>query len=163
MSIYKADQLLVAALKAEGFQTVTFGTVSETDLKKQSIFPLCHVTLVSNSFTNSITTITYDITILDVVDVNSLDPREMQNDFGLTSNIEDVFHDLAFKFNRAYQTFRKDTASIIEVPDNVSLDAGYAEMQNKLAGYRLSLPITLANSGLCSILSLPYVLPFAVS
>lgn len=164
MSIYKADELLFNALKAEGFKTVTFGTITEVDLSKQTIFPMCHLTLTDNTFTNNITTITYDIRILDVVDENSLDPRKMQNDFGLTSNIEDVFHDLAFKFNRAYQTFRHDTSNIVDVPDTISMIPGYAEMQNKLAGYQISLPITLPNEGLCEIKEpckgLPYELPF---
>ena len=37
--IYKADELLINALKAEGFNTVTFGDISEADLNKQRIYP----------------------------------------------------------------------------------------------------------------------------
>jgi hypothetical protein len=73
----------------------------------------------------------------------------MANDFRLTTNIEDVFHDLAYRFNRAYQSWRKDTANIIEVAASVTLDAGYAEVQNKLAGYTTTIDMTIANTGVC--------------
>ncbi len=147
--IYKADKILFDALKAEGFNTITFGDISEKDLKKQSIYPLCHITILNTTQTTSIETISYNVTILDLVDDNDLNSRDMTNDFRLTTNIEDVFHDLAYKFNRAYQSWRKDTTNVIEVSPSVTLDAGYAEVQNKLAGYTTTIDITIANLGVC--------------
>lgn len=147
--IYKADEVLFNALKAEGFNTVTFGTITEADLKKQTIYPLCHITLQDVVFTNAIQTITYNLTVLDLVDENANNPRTALNDFRLTSNIEDVFHDLAYRFNRAYQEFKRDTANIIDVPDTVTLSSGYAELQNKLAGYNVTFDIILPTEGLC--------------
>lgn len=147
--IYRVNELLHDALKAEGFVTVTFGTESEKDLSKQNIFPYAHLTLTSRDISSSIDTITYEIAILDVVDEGNDDPRESLNQFGLTNNIEDVFHDLGYKFNRAYQTFRKDTMNIVDVPDTLSMTPGYAEVQNKLAGYLITLAITIPNTGTC--------------
>ena len=147
--IYKADELLHDALRNEGFNTITFGDISAKDLKKQSIYPLCHITIVSTTHAPQIETVSYSVTILDLVDENENDTRASLNQFRLTSNIEDVFHDLAYRWNRAYQTWKKDTANIVEVPDSVTLDAGYAEVQNKLAGYTTTIDITIPNLGIC--------------
>jgi hypothetical protein len=147
--LYKADDILHDAIKAEGFNTVTFGDVSAVDLQKQSIYPLCHVTITDVAQTSSIQTISYFITILDLIDENNLNKRTSENKFRLTSNIEDVFHDLAYRFNRAYQTLKKDTTNVLDTSESISLTAGYAEMQNKLAGYTTTLDITIENSGIC--------------
>ena len=147
--IYKADELLINALKAEGFNTVTFGDISEADLNKQRIYPLCHITLLNTILSNSIETISYSLHILDLVDVNNLNPREVENAFGLTSNIEDVFHGLSHRFNRAYHTWRTDTTNTVEVSETVTLDAGFAELQNKLAGYTCTIDMTLPIAGKC--------------
>lgn len=147
--IYRANQLLRDALEAQGFKTITFGEASETDLDKQNIFPYASITLLPITQSRSIEVISYSITILDIVDENNSDPRTSLNKFGLTNNIEDVFHDLAYKWNKAYQNFVRDTVNIVEVPDELSLEPGYRKSQNKLAGYVITLPITIPISGKC--------------
>ena len=147
--IYRANELLFAAFKAEGFNTVTFGTVSETDLDKQNIFPMAHMTLVDRALTGNTDTFNYTLQLLDVIDFNSLDPRESKNEMGLTNNVEDIFHDLGYRFNRAWLSFRKDVTNIVEVDDSITLTAGYHEAQNYLAGYEATITLTIPNTGDC--------------
>ena len=104
LGVYGVNKVFNDALRGEGFKHISFGDVSEKDLNKQSIFPLAHLTLLSNRLTPAVNFYTYEIYILDVVDVNTNNPRESKNELSLTTNIEDVFHDLSFKFNRAWQT-----------------------------------------------------------
>ena len=147
--VYRIDELLTTALRNEGFKRVTFGDVNEQDLQKQSMMPFAHLTFTSVNQTTSIQTFTYQIVILDLVDDNSNDPRESKNQLSLTTNVEDVFHDLSFKFNRAWQTVKKGVSNLVQLPDNVILTPGYSEIQNDLAGYTISLEITIPNLGPC--------------
>ena len=110
---------------------------------------MAHLTLSSNVQTSQINTFTYEVAILDLVDVNSDDPRDSKNELSLTSNIEDVFHDLSFKWNRAWQSIKKDINQEVELPASITLQPGYAEVQNKLAGYTITFDIIIPNSGIC--------------
>jgi len=148
LGVYGINNLLHDALVDQGFRRVTFGTVSETDLQDQSIMPLAHLSLLSNRLTTQVSYFNYEIHILDLVDDNSNNPRESLNELSLISNVEDVFHDLSFKFNRAWQSIKKNADDIVELPEDVILTAGFAA-QNKLAGYTISIEITIPNSGIC--------------
>lgn len=147
--VYRVDKVIVDALKGAGFKRVTFGDINDTDLNKQGIMPLAHLTMSSNIQTSRTLTFNYEIAILDLVDENSDDPRDSFNQMSLTNNIEDVLHDLSFMFNRAWQGIKKNANNIVELPDSVTLTPGYAELQNKLAGYTISFTITIPNTGLC--------------
>lgn len=149
LGVYGINALLYDALTTEGFNKVTFGTNSEVDLSDQSIYPYAHLTLTSNKQTSQINTFTYGINILDLVDDNSNNPRESLNELSLISNVEDVFHDLSFKWNRAWQSIKKNVNDIVELPDEITLEPGYSVAQNRLAGYTISIEITIPNSGIC--------------
>ena len=147
--IYRVDKVIATALQNAGFKRVTFGQEGEVDLQKQSIYPLAHMTINSNTQTSSISTFSYEITILDLVDVNSESPRDSLNQMSLTTNIEDVFHDLSYKWSVAWRGIKQAANNQIELPDSVTLNAGYAEVQNKLAGYTIAFEITIPNTPLC--------------
>lgn len=147
--IYRVDKVLTDALKGEGFKRVTFGSLSEKDLQKQSIYPLAHLTIVSDVQTRNVQTISYQIAILDIVDVNSDNPRDSKNDMSLTNNIEDIFHDLSFKWNKAWQKVAKNTINMVQLPDSITLNAGYAIGENHLAGYTIDIEVTIPNTGAC--------------
>lgn len=147
--LYKADDLLYNALINNGFNQVTFGDASEVDLNKQNIFPLCHISLVNRTLNSNNEVINYQLILLDIVDENNLDPRDSNNNFRRTDNVEDVFHDLGHRFNKAYQEFRRDITTIVEVSESVTLTAFYGKAQNKLAGYEVSFDITINTLGVC--------------
>lgn len=149
LGVYGINKLLTDSLRSQGFNRVTFGNVSEKDLQDQSIFPLAHLSLLTNRQTSSVNYFNYEIHILDLVDVNANDPRESENQLSLTSNVEDVFHDLSFKFNRAWQSVQKNVNEIVELPTEITLTAGYSEAQNRLAGYQISIEIAIPNLGIC--------------
>lgn len=147
--IYRINELLYQALKAQGFKTITFGTVSEVDLNKQNIYPIAHLTFIDRTLTSSTDSFNYSLQLLDIIDVNSLDPRESKNDLRLTNNVEDIFHDLGYKFNRAWLSFKREAYNLADVEDSITLTAGYSEAQNYLAGYEATFNITIPNTGDC--------------
>ena len=68
---YNVTDKLKDALIAEPFvNTVTFGSIDDVDLNKQTIFPLSHIT-VNNTIVGT-KTLTFNISILsmDIVDVS---------------------------------------------------------------------------------------------
>ena len=147
--VYKANEVLYNAFIANGFNTVTFGDITQVDLNKQTIFPLCHISLTSSDHTPNTMVLNYEGVIVDAIDSNNLDPREMLNKFLLTSNIEDVLHDLNYNFAKAIKTLRNNLDDNITIPDTVSIDVRYDEGQNKLAGYYWTLSITMRGNNIC--------------
>ena len=70
-SYYLIMEKLEQQLLASPFvKTVTFGDISQVDLRKQTIFPLSHI--IINNVVQSGQVMTYNITILlmDIIDVN---------------------------------------------------------------------------------------------
>lgn len=147
--VYRVDKILTDALKGVGFKRVTFGQEGEIDLKKGAIFPIAHMTIVNSIHASSVITYNYEITILDLVDSNSNSSRDSLNELSLTTNIEDVFHDLGFMWNKAWQGVKRTVNNQVQLPDTITLNAGYAEVQNKLAGYTISLDITIPSTPIC--------------
>ena len=68
---YNLTDKLKDALLAEPFvNTVTFGSLDDVDLNKQTIFPLSHI--IVNNTTVSSKTLTFNVSILamDIVDIS---------------------------------------------------------------------------------------------
>jgi len=143
--VYHSSEELAAQLRAAGFNTVTFGDLSEVDLNKQSLFPLAHVVLSSLDLNTSTAVINYDLVVMDAIDHNTNDPRNETTPFNRTDNVEDVYHDLATKVNVVVQNyFRSPSVDRIE-GETVSMDAFMYEYENNLAGYLVSIPVLIDN------------------
>lgn len=147
--VYKANEVLYDALTANGFNTVTFGDITQVDLNKQTIFPLCHISLTDVGLNTNNQVLSYEGVIVDAIDSNNLDPRDMKNKFLLTSNLEDVLHDLAYNFARAVKTIRRNMDDNIVLNNDVSISVRYDEGQNKLAGYYWTLSVTMRGNNIC--------------
>lgn len=147
--VYRANEIITERFKAVGFNSVTFGSITEKDIKKQTIMPLLHLVLTGVDHAKNSITVNYVGFMLDLIDDNNLDPREMKNEFRLANNVEDVFHDLNFKYRQALLSINKDVDINATVAYN-SIDANIEDAQNKLCGYTInSFAITLEGNDLC--------------
>jgi len=62
------DDLQAAAIAEPFINTVTQGDITDVDLNKNTIFPLCHLMVNNVSLTSNITTIDVSIILMDIVD-----------------------------------------------------------------------------------------------
>ena len=145
--IYKVNGLLFESFDPY-FNTITFGDPQNVNLQKQDILPLVHVMIINVENGEAGKTINYDITMLDVVDNNNLDPRESLNNYHLTENVEDILHDLDQRFTKAWYYFR---LQLSEVPESVTLSVipTLLETGNKLTGYDFSFSVTIPQNNMC--------------
>ena len=146
--IYGIDNILITGLKDAGFNTVTFGDPEQVNLDKQNIFPLAHIVL-SNSVRNTSTqTASYFVRVVDIIDFNSLDSREMTNKLKQTRNYEDVLHDLDYKINFMWQSILR-SSDPITVSESITLETRYYTGQNQLTGYDFNIELTVPSLGAC--------------
>ena len=95
---YNITDKIKDALNAEPFvNTVTYGSLDDVDLNKQTIFPLSH--LIVNNCTVGTNTLTFNISILamDVVDESK---EEVTDDFVGNDNEQDVLNTQLAVLNR---------------------------------------------------------------
>ena len=69
------EALQSAAVTADYITTTTWGNIFDVDMRKMTLFPLCHI-LVGNATINE-RTVTYevDLLVMDVVDYSKQDPN----------------------------------------------------------------------------------------
>ena len=95
---YNITDKIKDSLNAEPFvNTVTYGSLDDVDLNKQTIFPLSH--LIVNNCTVGTNTLTFNISILamDVVDESK---EEVTDDFIGNDNEQDVLNTQLAVINR---------------------------------------------------------------
>lgn len=87
---YNITDKIKTAFQAEPFtNTVSFGSIDDVDLDKQSIFPLAHI--IVNSATVGTKTTTFNISVLamDIVDISK---EEATDKFVGNDNEQDVLN-----------------------------------------------------------------------
>ena len=144
--LYLVTRLLNEKFRAAGFNTIHFTDINEEDLQKQSIFPLMHITLSNRTFADSYEIVTCSIVWADIIyDGKPLDSRTVPDVMSNVTNVEDIFHDLGYRINGAWQKLKRDLDQSIELPETLSINAKYAQGQNKLAVYDAQFEITIQN------------------
>jgi hypothetical protein len=146
LGVYNANAVLEAKLRGQGFKHVSFGEPEEFDLDKQTIYPMAHLSLVSDVSSYSVNEYTYQIFVLDQIDINKV--SDTNNTLSLTTNEEDIFHDLALRVESAHKQMQLDL-DIPEVSESLTMNTIYLATGNGLAGYELSISITLEKAGVC--------------
>ena len=147
--IYEINDILHTKFKAQGFNAITFGDVSEVDLQKQSILPLAHIVLDSIENLPASVNVNYTGVVVDSIDSNNLDPRTTLNKFSRTDNLEDVFHDLAFRLRRVFLSIQKDVDTNISLVGLPTFEALYDEGLNDFAGYRWTAVFNIRGANVC--------------
>ena len=142
---YNVTEQLKDSLIAEPFvNTVTFGSLDDVDLSKQSIFPLAHLTV--NSTSVSTKTLRFNISILamDIVDIS----KEKTDDIFLgNDNEQDVFNTQLALITRIVNKLQRGDlyTDLYQVEGEVSCEPFVDRFENKLAGWVATFDILVQN------------------
>jgi len=131
-------------LKSPFVKTVTFGDISNVDLRKQTIFPLSH--LIMNNVVQSGQTLTYNMTILlmDIVDVNK---ALVIDEFTGNTNEMDILNTQLQVGNRLVEQMRSGSLynDMYQVITDATFEPFYDRFENELAGWSLNVSIVVEN------------------
>jgi len=142
---YNVTKKLKDALQAEPFvNTVSFGSLDDIDLNKQTIFPLSHMIVNNCSVTTN--TMTFNITILamDIVD----ESKDAVTDiFVGNDNEQDVLNTQLEVLNRVIAILQRGDlyTDLFQVAGAVSCEPFVDRFENKLAGWAASFDVLVQN------------------
>ena len=142
---YNVTDKLKDALIAEPFvNTVTFGSLDDVDLNKQTIFPLSHI--IVNKTTVGTKTLTFNISILsmDIVDISK---DEVEDIFVGNDNEQDVLNTQLALQTRVINILQRGDlyTDLYQVQGDVSCEPFVDRFENKLAGWAATFDVVVQN------------------
>jgi len=142
---YNITDKIKDALNAEPFvNTVTYGSLDDVDLNKQTIFPLSH--LIVNNCTVGTNTLTFNISILamDVVDESK---EEVTDDFVGNDNEQDVLNTQLAVLNRVIAILQRGDlyTELYQLEGGVNCEPFVDRFENKLAGWAATFDVLVQN------------------
>lgn len=142
---YNITDKIKDSLNAEPFvNTVTYGSLDDVDLNKQTIFPLSH--LIVNNCTVGTNTLTFNISILamDVVDESK---EEVTDDFIGNDNEQDVLNTQLAVINRVVALLQRGDlySDKYQVEGTVNCEPFVDRFENKLAGWAATFDVLVQN------------------
>lgn len=142
---YNVTKKLKDALAAEPFvNTVSFGSLDDVDLNKQTIFPLSH--MIVNNCDVTTNTMTFNISILamDIVD----ESKDVVTDiFVGNDNEQDVLNTQLEVLNRVIAILQRGDlyTDLFQVAGAVNCEPFVDRFENKLAGWVASFDVLVQN------------------
>ena len=142
---YSVTDKIKTLLNAEPFvNTVTFGSIDDVDLDKQSIFPLSHV-IVNNAVVGTKTT-SFSISILamDLVDISN---DEVTDAFVGNDNEQDVLNTQLALLTRVINELQRGDSYTdkYQIQADVTCEPFVDRFENKLAGWTATFDVTVIN------------------
>lgn len=142
---YNVTKELKTALAAEPFvNTVTFGSLDDVDLNKQTIFPLSHI--IVNNTTVGTKTLTFNISILamDIVDISKAETTDI---FVGNDNEQDVLNTQLGLLTRIINILQRGDlyTELYQVQGDVSCEPFVDRFENKLAGWTATFDVVVQN------------------
>jgi len=124
--------------------TVTYGSIDDVDLNKQTMFPLSHI--IVNNTTVGTKTLTFNISLLsmDVVDITN---NEESDIFIGNDNEQDVLNtQLALQTRVLNKLQRGDLyTNLYQVAGDVTCEPFVDRFENKLAGWAATFDVIVQN------------------
>ena len=142
---YNITDKIKTAFQAEPFtNTVSFGSIDDVDLDKQSIFPLAHI--IVNSATVGTKTTTFNISVLamDIVDVSK---EETTDKFVGNDNEQDVLNTQLALLTRVINELQRGDlyTQLYQVAGDVNCEPFVDRFENKLAGWTATFDVLVQN------------------
>lgn len=141
--------LITQAIKTElendpSVNTVSFGDITELDLRKQTMFPLAHIML--NSVTNRDNVLVYNLSIfaMDLVDVSKSETADW---FKGNDNEQDVLNTSLNVLNKLTTKLRKGALFLdrYQLDSDVIFEPFVERFDNSLAGFVGTFDILVTN------------------
>tara|TARA_R100000278_G_C5469652_1_gene164012 strand:+ start:764 stop:1264 length:501 start_codon:yes stop_codon:yes gene_type:complete len=142
---YNVTDKLKTKLSEEPFvNTVTFGSMDDIDLDKQSLYPLAHVMVNNASVDTKVLTFNISILVMDIVDVSK---EEITDAFTGNDNEQDVLNTQLALITRVINDLQRGDlyTEKYQVVNNVSCEPFVDRFENKLAGWAATLDILVQN------------------
>jgi len=117
--------------------TVTNGSLDDVDVKKQTIFPLCHI--IVNNATINMQTMDFNVSIIamDIVDITS----------NTTDNEENVLNTQLAILNRLAQVMMRGDlfADYVQVLGTANCEPFTERFENYMAGWTMTFDLSIPN------------------
>ena len=138
------DDLQAAAIAEPFVNTVTQGDITNIDLNKNTIYPLCHLTINNVTLTSNISTADVSIILMDIVDfskeASSSDIRGNNNELDVLNTQLAVAGRLQAELLRL-ATYYMD----YQIDSPFNCEPFTDRFENNVAGWAVSFSITMAN------------------
>ena len=142
---YNVTKKLKDALAAEPFvNTVSFGSLDDVDLNKQTIFPLSHIIVNNCDVTTNTMTFNISILAMDIVD----ESKDVVTDiFVGNDNEQDVLNTQLEVLNRVVQLLQRGDlyTDLFQVDGAVGCEPFVDRFQSKLAGWAATFDVLVQN------------------
>tara|TARA_R110000796_G_scaffold11090_2_gene37104 strand:+ start:1485 stop:1919 length:435 start_codon:yes stop_codon:yes gene_type:complete len=125
-------------------KTVTFGDISQVDLRKQTIYPLSHI--IMNNVVQGGQVLTYNLTILlmDIIDINK---APVVDQFTGNTDEMDILNTQLAVGNKLVEQMRSGALfnDMYQVITDVTFDPFYDRFENELVGWSMNVSIVVEN------------------
>lgn len=142
---YDITNKLKDALANEPFiNTVTYGSLNDIDLSKQTVFPLAHISANSAVVETNIIRFNMSILTMDVVDVSR---DETSDKFIGNDNEQDVLNTQLSVLTRVLNLLQRGSLHTdkYQVEAGVSCEPFVDRFENKLAGWAATFDVVIQN------------------
>jgi len=142
---YNLTDKLKDTLLAEPFvNTVTFGSLDDIDLNKQTIFPLSHITVNNTTVGTNILTFNVSILSMDIVNISKAETTDI---FVGNDNEQDVLNTQLGLLTRVINTLQRGDlyTELYQVEGDVSCEPFVDRFENKLAGWAATFDVIIEN------------------
>jgi hypothetical protein len=144
-ALYDLIDTLKVELESNPFcNNVTIGELTEVDLRKQTIFPMAHITL--NDVTHADNSLTFSITIVNVDIVNV--SKDITQEYYGNDNLFYILSNQLFVINKLVSRLKDSNVSSYnwQLEGNPLSTVINKEMENMIAGYETNLNISIPNT-----------------
>ena len=142
---YDLTQKIKDTLQAEPFvNTVTYGSLDDVDLNKQTIFPLSHIIVNNCNVHTGVLTVNISVVAMDIVDETKL---ETTDNFVGNDNEQDVLNTQLAILNRLIALLQRGTlyTDKYQVEGTVGCEPFVDRFENKLAGWVATFDVIIQN------------------
>tara|TARA_R100001440_G_scaffold75290_1_gene102124 strand:+ start:74 stop:529 length:456 start_codon:yes stop_codon:yes gene_type:complete len=142
---YDLTQKIKDTLQAEPFvNTVTYGSLDDVDLNKQTIFPLSHIIVNNCNVDSGVLTFNISVLAMDIVDESKL---ETTDNFVGNDNEQDVLNTQLAILNRLIALLKRGTlyTDKYQVEGTVGCEPFVDRFENKLAGWVATFDVIIQN------------------
>lgn len=141
---YNVIDKIKDTLEAEPFvNTVSYGSIDDVDLDKQTIFPLSHIMVNNCTVANNILTFNISVLAMDVVDESKAEAET----FVGNDNEQDVLNTQLAVLNRLIAVLQRGQVYTdkYQVTENVNCEPFVDRFENKLAGWAATFNVAVEN------------------
>ena len=142
---YDLTDKIKDTLQAEPFvNTVTYGSLDDVDLNKQTIFPLSHIIVNNCTVVSNLLRFNISVLAMDIVDESKL---ETTDDFVGNNNEQDVLNTQLAVLNRLIALLQRGTLydDKYQVEGDVGCEPFVDRFENKLAGWVATFDVVIQN------------------